>query len=262
MAIEIVDGCTGTAHISSDDLAPLNIGIVGYYGAVFEWGDDLALTMQTANTATLGTGAGMVQGRRFWNSAATSVTIQSGTQGQKRNDILVARYAKASDGTESVSPVVVRGTPTTGTPTDPAVNSGDLKLWRIPLDGVSVGTPVRLTEPLVPLAKLRDALEPIATKDVDVSLNTSVPVYATRFGKVVTFSTAAIIDWPGTYQTFTLATGLPPSKIDCRFPIAIQGQANQGAVVYVDDGGSLVVETKGNSLDKAWCFFSGAYLAQ
>lgn len=158
MAFEIVDGMTGTKHISSDDLAALNTATVGKADCVLKYGNDFALTMANANSATLGTGVGMVGGKRFWNQAATSLTIQSGTQGQKRNDLVVARYAKTSAGIESITPVVIKGTPTTGTPADPATTSNDLKLWRIPLNGINAGTPVRLFDPVTPLATLGDSV--------------------------------------------------------------------------------------------------------
>ncbi|MDD7203729.1 MAG: hypothetical protein PUH18_05225, partial [Coriobacteriaceae bacterium] len=153
MAFEIVDGMTGTKHISSDDMAALNTATVGKADCVLEYGDDFALTMASANSATLGTGVGMVGGKRFWNQAATSLTVQSGTQGQKRNDLVVARYAKTSAGIESITPVVIKGTPVAGTPDDPATTANDFKLWRIPLDGINAGDPVRLFEPVPPLAE-------------------------------------------------------------------------------------------------------------
>lgn len=158
MAFEIVDGMTGTKHISSDDLSALNVATIGKADCVLGYGDDFKLTMASANSATLGTGVGMVGGKRFWNQAATNLTVQSGTQGQKRNDLVVARYAKTSAGIESITPVVVKGTPGTGTAADPATTSNDLKLWRIPLDGISVGTPVRLFDPVTSLATLGDSV--------------------------------------------------------------------------------------------------------
>ena len=160
MAFEIVDGMTGTKHISSDDLSALNVATIGKADCVLGYGDDFKLTMASANSATLGTGVGMVGGKRFWNQAATNLTVQSGTQGQKRNDLVVARYAKTSEGIESITPVVVKGTPSTGTAADPATTSNDLKLWRIPLDGISVGTPVRLFDPVASLATLGDSVSP------------------------------------------------------------------------------------------------------
>lgn len=158
MAFEIVDGMTGTKHISSDDLSALNAATIGKANCVLEYGDDFKLTMASANSATLGTGVGMVGGKRFWNQAATSLTVQSGTQGQKRNDLVVARYAKTGAGIESITPVVIKGTPSTGTAADPATTSNDLKLWRIPLNGISIGTPVKLFDTVASLASLEGSV--------------------------------------------------------------------------------------------------------
>lgn len=152
MAFEAVDACFGTPHISSDDLAALNTAVIGKADCVLSYGDSFKAVMSNANECLIGTGVGMVGGRRFWNQATCSLTIQSGTQGQKRNDLIVARYSRTSEGIESIEPVVIKGTPTTGTPADPEVTADDLKLWRIPLDGINAGTPVRLTKVVMPLS--------------------------------------------------------------------------------------------------------------
>lgn len=170
MTFEIVDGMTGTKHISSDDLSALNIATIGKADCVLKYGDDFKLTMASANSAKLGTGVGMVGGKRFWNQAATSLTIQSGTQGQKRNDLVVARYAKTSAGIESIKPVVIKGTPTTGTAADPKVTANNLKLWRVPLDGISVGEPVKLFEPVASLATIGDSVSHVI-RNVTFSAN-------------------------------------------------------------------------------------------
>ena len=158
MAFEIVDGMTGTKHISSDDLAALNIATVGKADCVLGYGEDFKLTMASSASATLGTGVGMVGGRRFWSASQVSLDIQPGEQGRKRNDLVVARYSTTSEGIEGIQPVVIGGTPTTGTPADPDTTSDDLKLWRIPLDGISIGEPVRLFDPVIPLAALGDSV--------------------------------------------------------------------------------------------------------
>lgn len=161
MAFEIVDGMTGTKHISSDDLSELNDALVGGGYHVWNYASAFWLTMSSANKATISAGVGMVDGKRFWNSGDVTVTVDSGTQGQKRNDLVVARYSRTSAGIESVEPVVIKGTPTTDTPSDPAVTTKDLKLWRIPIDGLNVGTPVRLFSPLPGISDLADANESV-----------------------------------------------------------------------------------------------------
>lgn len=187
MAFEIVDGMTGQKHISSDDLAALNTATVGKADCVLHYGDDFKLTMASANSATLGTGVGMVGGKRFWNQAATSLTIQSGTQGQKRHDLVVARYQKTSAGIESITPVVIKGTPTTGAAADPATTANDLKLWRVPLDGINAGTPVKLFEPVTPLATLGESVSQLEydTGWVDLWESDSIHCNARRLGGIV-----------------------------------------------------------------------------
>ena len=158
MALELIDGYAGTPHISSDDLAALNVGCFGEGDYVFDYGDDLAATMTTSNQVTIGTGALVSNGRRSVNLSPQQLTVQSGTQGQKRNDIVVARYSKAS-GTniESASFVVVKGTPVSyGEAADPSVGQNDRKRWRIPIDGITPGTPVKLFEQIPSINGLRD----------------------------------------------------------------------------------------------------------
>lgn len=192
MAFEIVDGMTGTKHISSDDLSALNIATVGKANCVLEYGDDFKLTMASANKATIGTGVGMVGGKRFWNQAATSLTVQSGTQGQKRNDLVVARYAKTSAGIESITPVVIKGTPSTGTAADPTTTSNDLKLWRIPLNGISVGTPVKLFDTVASLATLGDSgFRVLATPGIKFNGAVNIPGLKNRAAVIIAFNHGA-----------------------------------------------------------------------
>lgn len=205
MAFEIVDGMTGTKHISSDDLSALNVATIGKADCVLKYGDDFKLTMASANSATLGTGVGMVGGKRFWNQAATSLTIQSGTHGQKRNDLVVARYAKTSTGIESIEPVVIKGTPTTGTPADPATTANDLKLWRIPLDGINAGAPVKLFDTVAPLASLGQASYAVSSSDGRISVDV-----CTACGGLV-FMAGRINAYEAGWLSATL-TGCPKAK--------------------------------------------------
>lgn len=209
MAFEIVDGMTGTKHISSDDLAALNTATVGKADCVLEYGDDFKLTMASANSATLGTGVGMVGGKRFWNQAAVSLTVQSGTHGQKRNDLIVARYAKTSAGIESITPVVIKGTPSADAAADPEVTANDLKLWRIPLDGINAGAPVKLFDPVTPLATLGDSVSRksyrVSSSDGRISVDVCVEVAG------LVFMTGRINAYEAGWLSATL-TGCPKAK--------------------------------------------------
>lgn len=257
MAFEIVDGMTGTKHISSDDLSALNIATIGESNCVINYGDNFKLTMTNANTATLSTGVGMVGGKRFWNQAATSLTVQSGTQGQKRNDIIVARYRKTSAGIESITPFVIKGTPTTGTAEDPYVTARDLKLWRVPLDGISVGEPVKLFEPVASLVTLRDSVSQLA----EVQTFSSNGVNAHKAGAIVTLCAAAncnISDAWGSTKICTLPWK-PRNVVSTAF--AVQG-GGSGVVLRVEKNGDVKVVGVNTTWRSGWLFGTLSFAVQ
>ena len=251
MAFEIVDGMTGTKHISSDDLSALNVATIGKADCVLKYGDDFALTMQSANSATLGTGVGMVGGKRFWNHAATSLTIQSGTQGQKRNDLVVARYAKTSAGIESITPVVIKGTPTTGTAADPEVTANDLKLWRVPLDGISVGDPVKLFEPVASLATIGNSVSLYETKNWGV-VRVGVTVYVRA-----TMIIAGIAE--GVKCPYVIPDELRPSHAWSAAMVTEYGGADNSYRLLVMPDGTIKVQSMSGQTNQLNHFASLSY---
>ena len=167
MAMHLITGHSGTAHISSEDDGALNAAIVGEGSYVFAFGDGFAATMTTANQVTVGTGALVHQGRKAWSSSSTQLTVESGTQAQRRHDLVVARYTKTGE-VEDMQLAVIKGTPVSyGDPSDPDHEEGsvvdgatvsDFPLWRIPLDGITPGEPEPLFEVTPSLADLRDSV--------------------------------------------------------------------------------------------------------
>ena len=166
---ELVTGHAGKAHATAEQAAGLNAGILGLDDYVLNVHDKLKITVVSANKVTIGTGELVMQGRHVSQGTPEDLIVTNGSQGQKRNDLIVCRYAKGSQNIESAKLVVVRGTPTTGTPTDPAVNTTspldggttyDMPLYRIPLDGITIGTPVALFNVLKPMSDVWDSLTP------------------------------------------------------------------------------------------------------
>lgn len=157
MTIELVDGKAGVAHISSEDKAIIHQAKFSKSDVVFDWGDAFKCSMSSSNRATIGTGCASIQGLDWHITAAESVTISNGSQGMKRNDIICAHYHRDSKtGNENVELTVLKGSPNATAAADPAIPSGKIlsgavdaymPLWRIPLDGITVGTPVRLFTP-------------------------------------------------------------------------------------------------------------------
>lgn len=218
MTIELVDGKAGTAHISSEDKAIIHQAKFSKSDVVFDWGDAFKCSMSSPNRATIGTGCASIQGLDWHITSAESVTIINGSQGVKRNDIICAHYHRDSKtGNELVELTVLKGTPNATTAADPTIPSGKIlsgavdaymPLWRIPLDGITVGTPVRLFSPK---GALWDSVTLTKT-----NTNWNVDYRTALVGKmlIVAFhATRLNSDWKAAKeweisQLFTLPTGL------------------------------------------------------
>ena len=177
MTIELVDGKAGVAHISSEDKAIIHQAKFSKSDVVFDWGDAFKCSMSSSNRATIGTGCASIQGLDWHITSAESVTISNGSQGMKRNDIICAHYHRdSSNGNELVTLVVLKGSPNATAAADPTIPSGKIlsgavdaymPWWRIPLDGITVGTPVRLFTPKGALWDSVTLTKPNANWDVN-----------------------------------------------------------------------------------------------
>lgn len=164
---ELVTGHAGKAHATAEQAAGLNAGILGLDDYVLNVHDKFEITVVSANKVTIGTGELVMQGRHVSQGTPEDLIITNGSQGTKRNDLIVCRYTKGALSVESAQLLVVRGTPTTGTPKDPALNTTspldggttyDMALYRVPLDGITIGTPVALFNVLKPMSDVWDSL--------------------------------------------------------------------------------------------------------
>lgn len=177
MTIDLVDGHAGKPHISGEDLGDFKAGFIGQAGYVFKRANMLAITLNSANSVTIDTGSGIMPntGRHFRVTEPETLTITSGTQGQNRNDLIVVRQntttEEDSTSIESAEIVVVRGTPTSDTATDPEIQDGDLLLYRVSLSGVSVSEPEPLFSVFAPVSELWDSISQITDFIVDEGIS-------------------------------------------------------------------------------------------
>ena len=169
MGVKLMTGATGEQNIQAADDRECLAGITGRDSYVFPTGSKLKATLVDANTVTIGTGAGSLQGSRFRCSTTTTVTIQSGTQGQYRRDIVGLRFKRESSGRESMEFQVLTGDPASsdGAASDPSYAEGDLlagdaeafmPLYRVKLSGINAADPEPLFSVLTPLADLGDSV--------------------------------------------------------------------------------------------------------
>lgn len=169
MGVKLMTGATGEQNIQAADDRECLAGITGPGSYVFPTGSRLKATLVDANTVTIGTGAGSLQGSRFRCSTTTTVKIQSGTQGQYRRDIIGLHFSRETSGREGLEFQVLTGKPASSeaAAADPAYTAGDLlkgdakafmPLYRVKLSGINAADPQPMFSVLTPLATLGDSV--------------------------------------------------------------------------------------------------------
>lgn len=153
MTVELITGHAGSAHISSADDGWRFAGTYGSGMYVLDTGTQLACSVVSATLCTISPGDAIFEGRHIRVTTTTNVPIDNGAQGVNRNDIICLVYEfDTSTEVESASLEVVKGEAGT-TATDPTIPDGNIlegaekaymPLWRIPIQGLSIGTPVKL----------------------------------------------------------------------------------------------------------------------
>lgn len=196
MGVKLMTGATGEQNIQAADDRECLAGITGLDSYVFPTGSRLKATLVDANTVTIGTGAGSLQGSRFRCSTTTTVKIQSGTQGQFRHDIVGLRFSREASGREGLEFQVLTGepAPSEGAAADPAYTAGDLlkgdaeafmPLYRVRLSGINAAGPEPMFSVLAPLAALGDY---VAQHEYPKVICGSVVRNASGFGAVMLFN--------------------------------------------------------------------------
>lgn len=154
MGIKIVTGMTGEPHITSDDDRALNLGIFGKDSYVLPVGDFLKLEMVDVNTARISCGDIVMKGchARIPAGDYEEVSIDNGTNGYNRIDLIVAQYEQNA-GVESVTLQVIKGTPSTGTAVQPDYTRGSIywgttkdcfPLYSVTLTGINISGTTKL----------------------------------------------------------------------------------------------------------------------
>lgn len=156
-------------HVESKHDALMHAAMLGRGGYILKtrnW--TMKPTAKDANNITIPAWDLVVEGRQIYIAAPTDVNIQSGSQGQKRRDLIVARYALDSGtGVETVTLEAIKGKPSAATPADPGIETGsiiggaivsDLPLCRVNLDGITITSIDTLVNVMQPLEDVWDSL--------------------------------------------------------------------------------------------------------
>lgn len=234
--MDIVTGHVGSAHVTSWQDRDLNIGIFGPDTYILGVGSKLAATIISNNEIRIADGTLVMQGCQGVIQKGTydTISIDNGTQGLKRNDLICAQYTKSA-GVESMSLVVIKGT-AAATPSDPSYTSGDIQngdalvqvpVYRVVMNGLTLESVVSLVDILdgvsdigADLASLKNVVGTLFTDNQEsVSLpNASYTTLASVSVPAGTYVVAAGINFG------TVSSGksidlriLPPMGVDGLF---------------------------------------------
>lgn len=149
MALELVTGYWGIEHVTAEQDADLNAGIIGSGNYVLNIGEKMRAEAVSANQVRIFDGIFMAYGRQciLGDGEYEDVTIENGTPGLVRNDMIVVKYKKDEEsGKENVTFAVLKGE-TGSVAKDPVPNRQDIRsgafesevpMYRVKINGLAI----------------------------------------------------------------------------------------------------------------------------
>lgn len=149
MAIKLITGLRETQDIQSEDDGARIYGTISSEDRVLAVGERLAYQVISNNCVRIKSGEILMQGRHIRQAPGTytDLTIDNGTQGQNRNDLIVLQYTKKSDtNIENAELAVIKGI-SAELAVDPEITTGnifegclvhEMPLYRVSISGLSI----------------------------------------------------------------------------------------------------------------------------
>lgn len=156
--MKIMTGKTGTPHVTSQQFRQFVESTVGQESYILASGENLKPELQTNNLLKIRSGMMSHHGNLSVVDIGTydEVTIQNGTQGMQRIDLVVNRYTRTEEtGIEKNEWIVIQGTPAASDPQVPEYTEGNLQdgdliddcpVFEVHLNGINVTEVVKLLE--------------------------------------------------------------------------------------------------------------------
>ena len=228
--MNIITGYKGTPHVTAQQDRDINSAIFTNGVYILNIGSKMAATIVSANEVTIADGLIIAQGcaAEIARGTSESMTIDNGTQGQLRKDLIVLRYTKdASTGVEDMALAVIKGTPAASNPATPAYTSGSIAdgdtlaefpIYTVNLSGITIQSVTRNVEyaevaSVSALASVRSALQSSIN-----TLSSTLTTVSNRVGTAVLNTTAknamaAINELLGKINTLTSSLSTTNSNV-------------------------------------------------
>lgn len=227
--MELITGVGATDHIDSQDDADFQRAITGPDNYVLNIGRKMEAELLSNNVVRVHDGSLIHQGRHVIipEGESEEVTIEYGTQGEKRIDLIVSVYSKdTTNGIETEFLKALKGTPSVDSPAIPShidgnIRAGDIysefPLYKVTLDGINIVSIDPLYEVLTSMAELK-----MMTDELNRKLNVSA-------SDIISFTPLAGQTYPNWGGCYYYTSG---SRVHVH--LGIQGlPANTVATVFI-----------------------------
>ncbi|WPB35089.1 hypothetical protein [[Clostridium] scindens] len=174
--MELITGVGATDHIDSQDDADFQRAITGQDNYVLNIGRKMEAELLSNNVVRVHDGSLIHQGRHVIipEGESEEVTIEYGTQGENRIDLIVSVYSKdTTSGIETEFLKAIKGTPSVDSPAIPShidgnIRAGDIysefPLYKVTLDGINIVSIDPLYEVLTSMAELKTMTDELNRK--------------------------------------------------------------------------------------------------
>ncbi|MCO7174286.1 hypothetical protein NIA70_19225, partial [[Clostridium] scindens] len=211
--MELITGVGATDHIDSQDDADFQKAITGPDNYVLNIGRKMEAELLSNNVVRVHDGSLIHQGRHVIipEGESEEVTIEYGTQGKKRIDLIVSVYSKdTTSGIETEFLKAIKGTPSVESPAIPShidgnIRAGDIysefPLYKVTLDGINIVSIDPLYEVLTSMAELKTMTDELNRKlSVCNEIYSGVANHAQYdIPDITSYDLLVIYGGPGTY---------------------------------------------------------------
>lgn len=259
--IMLETGDTGKA-VSAESDGALYSAIIGSESYVLNVGKKFTAEIQSNNKIKINDGSALVNGRhvRIASGDSELITINNGSHGMNRKDIIVIRYQKEPTGIESVKFLVIQGEETSLEAKVPSYTKGniltgstvvDFPLYEVSLTGINITEIKKLFMVLGTNADLTNKITELIGKRDYTFAQTNPSTYPInsyqlcKVGKLVCFSVTS----------YKKAAGRIDSRVIGQIPVEIAPPitlvipfATTGAVTDMtrNPGNRLIINTDGS----------------
>ena len=259
--IMLETGDTGKA-VSAESDGALYSAIIGSESYVLNVGKKFTAEIQSNNKIKINDGSASVNGRhvRIASGDSELITINNGSHGMNRKDIIVIRYQKEPTGIESVKFLVIQGEETSLEAKVPSYTKGniltgstvvDFPLYEVSLTGINITEIKKLFMVLGTNADLTDKITELIGKRDYTFAQTNPSTYPInsyqlcKVGKLVCFSVTDYKKAAGRIDSRVI--GQIPVEIAPPITLAIPF-ATTGAVTDMtrNPGNKLIIKTDGS----------------